>query len=111
MLLQCIPSINPIALRKAKIVYNFGILECSRVIAGSWSLANCISVASVLLKCHTPTGFKGYKLDSVGQILSVLPEKSNLWLSIFKLNIILLEPECRVAKSVKHWLIVLAVTG
>ena len=26
-----LPSINPIALRKAKIVYNFGLSECNRV--------------------------------------------------------------------------------
>ena len=34
---------NPIALRKAKIVYNFGLSECNRVKEGIWHNGNMLS--------------------------------------------------------------------
>ena len=35
-------SFNPIALRKAKIVYNFGLFECKRVIAKEKDPLKCM---------------------------------------------------------------------
>ena len=51
---RILPAFNPIALRKAKIVQNFGLSECNRV--------NSISAILDLI------GFKGY----VGEIIQVL---------------------------------------
>ena len=36
----CAYSFNPVALRKAKIAYDFGLSECNRVTSGNWKYYN-----------------------------------------------------------------------
>ena len=44
-------SINPIALRKAKIVYNFGLSECKRVKSSYYCTYECNSVSHWIKIC------------------------------------------------------------
>ena len=42
-------TFNPIALRKAKIVYNFGLPECNRVNISTFVVYHVISISSSLV--------------------------------------------------------------
>ena len=50
-----VTAFNPIALRKAKIVYNFGLSECNRVERGPHK-----RLVSTILKCVLPSVNKVY---------------------------------------------------
>ena len=54
---------NPIALRKAKIVYNFGLSECNRVKLYRYSRGEkqlCLCIFASLLKVYGPPFFASH---------------------------------------------------
>ena len=77
-------SFNPIALRKAKIAYNFGLWECSRV--KTYFATNCYNrlAKTVLMKGHN-LSFHWEIWKIIFELSSILPFiwSSDLWWNLY----------------------------
>ena len=66
--------LNPIALRKAKIVYNFGLSECNRVNYLDLDLTVSLSPGAIQIKNWKPLHFEAISDEKTATIEDILGE-------------------------------------
>ena len=76
---QCLHRINPIALRKAKIVYNFGFSECNRVYNFGLSECNMGLKKLIELKVLTNGHVQIYKLQKWSELFCYIVYDVGTW--------------------------------